>query len=132
MPNRSPSNRARGGFTLIEVLVATLFMVVVIPVALNAMRVASMAGEAAQRKLVAARIANGKLNELKVTNQLLNGGQRGVVWENGVAYTWTQKSEFWNSDSVSRMTLGTVMVEFSVAGRHCNVELSTLAPPLNR
>jgi hypothetical protein len=112
--------------------VATLFMVVVIPVALNAMRVASMAGEAAQRKLVAARIANGKLNELKVTSQLLNGGQRGIIWENGVSYTWTQKSEFWNADPVSRMTLGTVMVEYSVAGRHCNVELSTLAPPRTR
>ncbi len=132
MPKPGASNRARGGFTLIEVLVATLFMVVVIPVALNAMRVASMAGEAAQRKLVAARIANGKLNELKVTNQLLNGGQRGVVWENGVAYTWSQRSEFWNADPVSRMTLGTVVVEFSVAGRHCNVELSTLAPPLTQ
>lgn len=104
-------------------------MVVVIPVALGAMRVASMAGEASQRKLVAARLATKIINDLRVENQLLNGGQRGFLQENGVSYTWSQKSEFWSADPVSRMYLATITVEYNVAGRHCDVQLSTLVPP---
>jgi hypothetical protein len=119
----------RRAFTLIEVLVATLFMVVVIPVALGAMRVASMAGEAGQRKLVAARIATKFINELRVENLLQNGGQRGVVQEDGVAYTWFQTSEFWNADPLSQMYMATITVNYKVAGRPCTVQLSTLLPP---
>ena len=116
-------------FTLVEVLVATLFMVVVIPVALSAMRVASMAGEAGQRKLVAARLATKIINDLRVENLLQNGGQRGVVYEDGVSYSWSQSSEFWTTDPLSRMYLATITVAYNVAGRHCNVQLSTLVPP---
>jgi len=127
MPNHR-AKAGRGAFTLIEVLVATLFMVVVIPVALSAMRVASMAGEAAQRKLVAARIATKVINELRVENLLLSGGQRGVFQENGVSYSWSQKTEFWTGDPLSRMYLATITVEYLVAGRHCDVQLSALVP----
>jgi competence protein ComGC len=119
----------RRAFTLIEVLVATLFMVVVIPVALGAMRVASMAGEAGQRKLVAARIATKVINDLRVENLLQNGGQRGIVQEDGVAYTWSQASQFWTVDPLSQMYVSTITVEYKVAGRRCNVQLSTLVPP---
>lgn len=119
-----------GAFTLVEVLVATLFMVVVIPVALNGMRVAAMAGEAAQRKLVAARIANKEINDLRVENLLLNGGQRGIVYEDGVAYSWSETTEFWTVDPTSRLYASTVTVQYTVAGRPCSVQLSTLVPPL--
>jgi type II secretory pathway pseudopilin PulG len=128
MPNQRATKPGRGAFTLIEVLVATLFMVVVIPVALSAMRVASMAGEAAQRKLVAARVATKVINELRVENQLMSGGQRGVFLENGVSYVWSQRTEFWNADPLSRMYVATITVEFLIAGRHCEVQLSALAP----
>jgi hypothetical protein len=113
----------------VEVLVAVMFMAIVIPVALGAMRVASMAGEAGQRKLVAARIANRVLNDLKVENQLQAGGQRGVEQEKGVTYTWTEKNTLWNLDPQSRMTLATVTVAYNVAGHQCSVDLSTLIPP---
>ena len=43
MPNQPPATEpARRAFTLVEVLVAMLFMVVVIPVALGGMRVAAV------------------------------------------------------------------------------------------
>jgi type II secretory pathway pseudopilin PulG len=129
MPNRCATKHRRAAFTLIEVLVATLFMVIVIPVALGGMRVASLAGESAQRKLVAARIATNKINDLRVENLLLNGGQRGVVEENGVSYSWSQRTEFWNGDPLSRLYMATLTVEYNVAGRHCNVQLSVLVPP---
>jgi type II secretory pathway pseudopilin PulG len=129
MPNRRATKTRRAAFTLVEVLVATLFMVVVIPVALGGMRVAAVAGESAQRKLVAARIANSKLNDLRVESLLLNGGQRGSVLENGVSYNWSQQTEFWNGDPTSRLYVSTITVAYNVAGRHCSVELSVLVPP---
>jgi hypothetical protein len=114
----------------VEVLVSVVFMAIVIPVALGAMRVATLAGETAQRRLVAARVANKVLNDLRVENFLQNGGgQRGVVQENGVTYTWTEKNSLWSLDPASRMTLATVSVAYNVAGHPCKVELSTLSPP---
>jgi type II secretory pathway pseudopilin PulG len=129
MPNQCATEHRRAAFTLIEVLVATLFMVIVIPVALGGMRVASLAGESAQRKLVAARIANRVINELRVENQLLIGGQRGVVLENGVSYNWSQQTEFWDGDRISGLYMSTITVAYSVAGRNCSVQLSVLVPP---
>ena len=123
---KQPNRRA--AFTLVEVLVASLFMVIVIPVALGAMRVAAMAGESAQRKLVAARIATREINELRVENLLLTGGSRGVVTEDGVSYTWSEKTEFWSGDSYTRMYQATVSVDYAVAGRRCEVQMSTLVP----
>ena len=129
MRNPCATKARRPAFTLIEVLVATLFMVVVIPVALGGMRVASLAGESAQRKLIAARIATRVINDLRVENQLLSGGQRGSVLENGVSYNWSQQTEFWNGDPTSRLYVSTITVAYNVAGRHCSVELSVLVPP---
>ena len=128
IPDPRTFNRARGGFTLVEVLVAALFMVVVIPVALSGMRIATVAGEAGQRKLVAGRIGTKILNELRAENQLLTG-QRGVVKENGVSYTWSTKTEFWSVDPLSQMYVATVTVDYNAADRACTVQLSTLVAP---
>jgi hypothetical protein len=116
----------------VEVLVATLFMVVVIPVALGGMRVAAVAGESAQRKLVAARIANKEMNELRVENLLRNGGQRGYVVEDGVNYNWSLSTEIWTGDPMSQgqLFISTITVQYNVAGRPCSVQLSSLVPPL--
>jgi type II secretory pathway pseudopilin PulG len=127
-PRRSAKKRQRG-FTLVEALIAVMFMAIVIPVALSALRTASMAGEAGQRRLVAARIGNRVLNNLKVQNQLqTGGGQRGLEQENGVAYVWTEKNTIWTADALARMIQATVSVQYNVAGRPCTVELSTLFP----
>jgi type II secretory pathway pseudopilin PulG len=120
--------RRRRGFTLVEALVAMLFMAVVIPVALSGIRVAAQAGETAQRKVVAARIATRVINMLRIQNEL-QGGQRGMVTEDGVEYDWSQESEFWSADPLSRMYLSTVTVRYRVAGHQCSVQMSTLVPP---
>jgi len=124
-----PIRKRRRAFTLVEVLAAMLFMAIVIPVAMQGLHVASLAGEVAQRKMVAARIANKVLNELKVTGQLQNSGQSGVVLENGLPFRWSVKNEMWTEDPLVQMTVATLIVSFSAQGKSYYVRLSTLQAP---
>ena len=114
---------AQKGFTLVEVLAALALMAIVIPVAVEGMRIASKAGEVGQRKAVAARIAGRVLNELVVTGQLRGTTQNGVVQEGAQQYQWSMHSEPWPQDA---MRLVTVRVAFPVQGRDYDVRLSTL------
>lgn len=120
------AKRRCSGFTLAEVLAALMMMAIVIPVALQGLRVASTAGEVAQRKMVAARIGNKVLNELKVTSQLQNSGQSGSAQDHGLTYRWTVKNQAWTGDALSQMSLATVTVSFPVQGKNYDVQLSTL------
>ena len=127
-PRASIIKRALRAFTLAEVLAAMMFMAIVIPVAVQAMRVASMAGEVGQRKAVAARIGNKILNELKVTGQLQTSAQNGVVKMGGVDYKWSVRNQLWTEDTLSPMNLVTLTVAYSVQGKSYDVHLSTLLP----
>jgi type II secretory pathway pseudopilin PulG len=129
MTFKPPIRKRRRAFTLVEVLAAMLFMAIVIPVAMQGLRIASLAGEVGQRKMVAARIANKLLNELKVTGQLQNTGQSGVVQESGLTYRWSVKDESWTEDPLVQMTLATLIVSFSAQGKTYDVRLSTLQAP---
>jgi type II secretory pathway pseudopilin PulG len=124
--------KLRCAFTLIEVLAALLFMAIVVPVAMQGLSVASQAGEVAQRKMIAARIGNKMLNELKVTGRLQNSGQTGVVQESGLAYRWSVKNEAWTEDPLVQMTVATVTVTFTAQGKPYDVRLSTLQAPLTQ
>jgi type II secretory pathway pseudopilin PulG len=122
------AKRSRRAFTLAEVLAAMLFMAIVIPVAMQGLRIASLAGEVGQRKLVAARLGDKVLNELKVTGQLANSSQNGSVTENGVKYDWSIRTQSWSEDTTTLMTLATMTVAYAAQGRHYEVHLSTLLP----
>jgi prepilin-type N-terminal cleavage/methylation domain-containing protein len=124
--NPTAAKRRPSGFTLAEVLAALLLMAIVIPVALQGLRIASMAGEVGQRKMIAARIGNKILNELKVTAQLQNTGQSGVVQDHGISYRWTVKNESWTEDTLSQMTAATLTISFLAQGKNYDVHLSTL------
>lgn len=115
--------RARAAFTLVEVLAALAFMAIVIPVAVDGLRIANLAGQVGQRKAAAARIADRMLNELAVTGQFQSPTQSGTVQEGVTAFQWSMRSEPWPMDS---MRLVTVQVNFPVQGREYNVRLSTL------
>jgi hypothetical protein len=110
------------------VLAAMLFMAIVIPVAMQGLQLASLAGEVGQRKMAAVRIANKELNELKVTGLLQNGGQSGVVTDGGLTYRWSVKDEPWTEDPLTPMTLATLIVAFTAQGKSYDVRLSTLLP----
>jgi prepilin-type N-terminal cleavage/methylation domain-containing protein len=110
------------GFTLVEVLAALVFMAVLIPVTVRAVRVASQAGQVGERKAVAARIAERVLNESLLTGVLQNSAS-GRIEERRRTYDWTLRSEPWREDT---MNLVTVRVAYEVQGKEYDVTLSTL------
>ena len=121
--SKSPVARRLGAFTLAEVLAALTFMAVVIPVAIEGLQIANRAGVVAQRKSVAARVAERVLNESLVGSQSQSAGRNGVVQESGIDYRWTIRHTIWPEDS---MRLVTAEVLFNVQGREHDVRVSTL------
>jgi len=118
------AKRARAGFTLAEVLAALLFMAIVIPVAVQGLRVASRAGSVAERKAVAARLAEQKLNELLVTHQWQSATQKGTMQEGWRSYPWYMQSEPWAEDGTMRLL--SVHLTVPVQGQDYDVAVSTL------
>ncbi len=116
--------RRTEAFTLAEVLAAMLFMAIVIPVAVEALHVASTAGVIAERKAAAARVAERVLNESIVTTNWNQSSQSGTVMETGREFRWTVRNEIWPSDA---MRLLTAEVTFTAQDRSYSVQLSTLA-----
>jgi hypothetical protein len=109
-------------------LAALAFMAIVIPVALQGLRVANLAGEVGQRKATAARLAERVMNELFIMGQLRNNSSRGVIQEGAQQYTWSMRAESWPLDA---MKLVTVQVTFPVQGRDYDVRLCTLVSVSN-
>jgi len=122
------SGKTTAGFTLAEVLAALLFMAIVIPVAIDALRVASLSGEVAERKATAARIADRVLNEAVVTAPSGGFAQNGVASENHRTFRWALQRDNWPVmlTSTSAMQVLTVAVAFTAQGRDYDVRLSTL------
>ena len=94
----------RGGFTLAEVLAALLFLAIVIPTAVEALHVASLAGEVAARKSEAARVADRVLNESLVTTNWTGGVQNGTITEGILDFRWKLTSQTWPQDSMQLLT----------------------------
>lgn len=145
------------GFTLAEVLAAMLFMAIVIPVAVQGLQIASRAGEVAQRKAQAARIAERVLNESLVSTNIGLAGWQGSVLEGTREFRYNLVVEPWDqhltnqlpTDSISSagrlattqpevnqaeanqvlMNLVSVQVFYQVQGREYEVSLSTLDTP---
>ena len=110
-------------FTLVEVLAALAFMAILIPVAMEGLRVANLAGQVGQRKADAARIAERVLNEMLITGQAASSTRGGTVLEANREYRWSVRSEPRVADG---MRLLTVEVIFPVQGRNYDLRLCTL------
>lgn len=121
-PFQRHARRARAAFTLAEVLAALAFMAIVIPVAIEGMRTANLAGQVGQRKAVAGRIADRVLNEWLV-GQSQGAAQSGTVHEGALQFRWSIRVQAWNQDS---MRLATVKVDYTVQGNPYDVQMSTL------
>jgi type II secretion system protein I len=121
MNRRRTDNAA--GFTLAEVLAALLFMAIVVPVAMEGMRIASRAGSVAERKSVAVRLADSKLNELIVTGQWSVSGQEGDFGDRWPGYRWKVQIDPWTVDA---MQVVTIEVAYPSQNQELSVRLSTL------
>jgi hypothetical protein len=140
----SPAGRQRSqAFTLAEVLAAMLFLAIVIPVAVEALHVSSLAGEVAARKGAAVRIADRVLNESLVTTNWTGNAQNGTVSEGALDFQWNLTAQNWpqaqnsvNSmnlmNSMISMEMLTAQVTFQAQGKDYTVKLSTLANSPNQ
>lgn len=113
----------RRAFTLVELLAAMAFMAIVVPVTMQALTIANRAGTAAQRKAVAARIADRVLNEYAATAGSVNSTQRGTVREGVWDYAWNIRLDNWREDN---MRLVTVEVKYPLQGEDLSVSAATL------
>ena len=131
-PKRTTTaRRRRSGFTLAEVLAALLFMAIVIPVAVDGLRVASLAGTVAERKSRAVFVAERLLSESLITTNLNSASQSGTMTEQDREYRYTMKSESWPEDGTQYAPRQlTVEVTFAVQNRDYSVRLTTLTPGL--
>jgi type II secretory pathway pseudopilin PulG len=119
----SKSSAAKAGFTLAEVLAALLFMAIVIPVALEGLRIASHAGQVAERKAVAARVGESILAQHASATGMNQSLQNGSVMEKQVAYEWRLESR---ASELGNLRELTVEVVFPVQDREHVVRLTTL------
>jgi hypothetical protein len=106
------------------VLAAMLFLAIVIPVAVQGLRIASQVGITGERKALGARLAENKLNEMIVTHQWESSVQKGTIYEGPQSYSWELFSEPWSEDGAMRLL--TVQVMVPVQGQDYPVEVSTL------
>jgi type II secretory pathway pseudopilin PulG len=114
----------RAAFTLAEVLCAMAFLAILIPVVAECLSIASRAGEVAERKTEAARVAERILNESIVTTNWNQSAQSGTVNDGMREFSWTLDNTPWNQDPIRLLT---VQVKYTVQGRDYSVQLSTLA-----
>src|SRR2546423_4249739 len=117
------ANQRRSGFTLAEVLAALVFMAIVIPAAVHGLRIAGLAGQVAERKSAAARIAERLLNEQIVTTQSSQSTQNGTLQDGLYQYRWQMRNEPWDQDALRMVSMD---VTFAVQGRDYDVRLTTL------
>jgi type II secretory pathway pseudopilin PulG len=114
----------QSAFTLVECMAALIFIAIVIPAAVEALHIATGAGEIAVRKGEAAHIADRVLNESIVMTNWNSGSQNGTVNQGADEFHWTLNSQNWPQDT---MELLTATVTFSVQGRDYSLQMSTLA-----
>jgi len=121
------ATNSQSAFTLAEVLAALLFMAIVVPVAMEGLHIASLAGAVAQRKAEAARIAQKVINESLITTNWSQSLQSGTITEGQRQFRWTLRSDPWNQDlGQSLLRQLSVEVFFTAQTRDYSVKLSTL------
>lgn len=119
---QSRGARRQRGFTLTEALAALAFMAIVVPVAVEGLRIANLAGQVADRKASASRVAERLLNEIIVTRQWQSSSS-GVAEEGNQQYRWRLQQENWSEQALRQLSL---RVTYLVQGTEYEVRLSTL------
>ena len=119
----------RGGFTLIEVLAAMLLIVLVIPVVMKGMSMATSAAAMAKHRTEAIGLAQSKMHELLGTGNWQSGNFSGDFSPDWPQYQWSVQLQNWQPPSgtmtndVQEMD---VTVTWNGTGGQPGVTLSTL------
>jgi hypothetical protein len=106
-----------------------MFMAIVIPAAVQGLRIANLAGQVAVRKTEALRVAERVLNESIVTTNWNRSGLSGSCTEGTHQFRWLARNDPWSQDP---MRLLSVQVIFTVQGQEHDIHLSTMvdnSPP---
>lgn len=98
-------------------------MAIVIPVAVEGVRIANRAGLVSERKAMATRVAERVLNEWVITGGTMGAANRGVIQEEALEFRYQIQIAPWTEDA---MQMATVHVIYDVQGREYEVNLSTL------
>lgn len=106
-----------------------LFMVIVVPIVVEALHIASLSGEVAARKSEAALVAERELNTSIVLTNWTQGLLNGTDTQAGHEYHWSINSQTWNQDAT--MELVAIQVDYTAGGHDYSVKMSTLAPIQN-
>ncbi len=125
-PFKAKSFRFRStekAFTFAEVLAAMVFMAILIPVVMQGLSLANRASVFAERKRMAAFLANGKLNEIISTESWSFSSNRGDFSPEYSMYQWELLQSGWEQDNMQELTC---VVTFQVQGRDYQIQLSTL------
>lgn len=122
MPNR------KSGFTLIEVLVALLFIAIVLPALMQGISVASGMASDARHRTEAAGLAQSKLAEIVTAAAWQSGVSSGDFGTDWPGYRWQLAVSPWTSDQTGQNVQQLdVTVTYNSRGSDRTVKLSTLA-----
>jgi prepilin-type N-terminal cleavage/methylation domain-containing protein len=130
---RARASQSTRGFTLIEVLVALLFMAILLPAIMQGITLASRLGHAAQRRTEAAQLGESQLSQIALsitTAQAQGGTSSGDFGPNAPGYQWESTVQSWPLDTTSA---GIQEIDLTVTwtdgGQSQSLQLSTLAYP---
>lgn len=114
-------------FTLIEVLAALMFLAILLPVVIGGLSLSNRVSVFAERKEVAADLAENKLNGQLIGNAWQTASNSsGDFGPDYPGYRWEMTQESWQGDTVNLMTQLTMEVFYKVQGEEHSVRLATL------
>ena len=122
------SRGRRAAFTLLEVLVALLFVAILLPVMMRALSLSAQLGAHGQREAFAVSLATYQLTEITATESWQTGDDEGDFetgqWGSQVErYQWTLTVDDWEDATMKELT---VVVSWMERGREQSVRLTTV------
>jgi len=118
-----PLLRQSRGFTLIEVLAALVLIIVVIPVVMKGISLATAVASDSARKSVAAELAQSQMAEILLQKQWQSSTLTGDFGTEYPDYRWRMTSASWTDPSLKEVT---VEVMWQWRGYERKVQLTTL------
>lgn len=118
----------RRAFTLIEVLVTTLFLAILLPVVVQGIATTNGIGNSARWRTEAAQLAQSKLTEIVNSNLWQDGNSSGDFGPDWPGYRWSTNVEAWPDDQTGAgIQEIDLTVTWTARNRQQSVMLSTLA-----